>query len=68
MDIQMDEPHLTAMQQREEDRTNERQITVMRLPRKEGSDWGQVVPIAVTVAAVAIFIVIAFSFFPEPPP
>jgi hypothetical protein len=68
MDIQMDEPHLSSMQQQGEDRTEKRQMTPMRLPRKEGSDWDSVVAIAVTVAAIAIFIFIALSFFPEPPP
>jgi hypothetical protein len=64
----MDEPHLNCMQQQREDRTEERQITVMRLPRKEGPGWDSVAAIAVTVAAIAIFIFIAVSFFPAPPP
>jgi hypothetical protein len=68
MDIQMDQPHLSLMQQQAEDRTEERKITVIRLPRKEGSDWDSVVAIAITLAAIAIFIFIALSFFPEPPP
>ena len=56
------------MQQQGKDRTEERQIAVMRLPRKEGSDWDSVVAIIVTVAAIAIFIFIALIFFPDPPP